>query len=79
MIPKVQVYSCILIVRISSIMHIMNNIRDLCNGLDNFLFVWFFFKYLFMWLYWDLVAACRVFNLCCSMQSLSCNMWDLVP
>ena len=55
MIPKVQVYSCILIARISSIRHIMNNIRDLCNGLDNFFLI---FIYL------------AVLGLSCSLQGL---------
>ena len=30
----------------------------------------FFYIYLFTWLHWVLVAACRIF---------SCGMWDLVP
>ena len=33
--------------------------------------------YLFIWLLRVLVAACRLFS--CSMQTLSCSMWDLVP
>ena len=46
----------------------------------------FFFKYLFVWLFWVLVVARRTFDLhcgmqtfACSMQTLSCGMWDLVP
>ena len=41
-----------------------------------------FFKYLFLkfyifvWLHLVLVVACQVFS--CSMQTPSCNMWDLV-
>ena len=30
-----------------------------------------------MWLHQVLVVACRIFT--CSMQTLSCSMWDLVP
>ena len=33
----------------------------------------------FFLLYWVLVVASRIFNPCCSMQTLSCGMWDLVP
>ena len=33
--------------------------------------------YSFTWLYWVLVAACRIFS--CSMLTLSWGMWDLVP
>ena len=33
--------------------------------------------YLFTWLNWVLVTACRIFS--CSMRTLNCNMWDLVP
>ena len=29
----------------------------------------------FVWLHWVLVAACGIL----SMQTLSCDMWDLVP
>ena len=29
-----------------------------------------FYFYLFIWLHWVLVAAGRIFNLCCSMQTL---------
>ena len=36
-----------------------------------------FKKYLFIWLCWVLVAAYGTFS--CSMQTLSCGMWDLVP
>ena len=35
-----------------------------------------FFKYLFIWLYQVLFAACRIFS--CNMQTLSCGMWDLL-
>ena len=35
------------------------------------------FVYLFIWLCCVLVVACKTF--CCTMQSLSCSMWDLVP
>ena len=38
-----------------------------------------FLKNLFIWLYWVLVAAHGLFNVCCSMQDYSCSMWDLVP
>ena len=34
------------------------------------------FNYLF-WLHQVFIAACRIFS--CSMQTLSCGMWDLVP
>ena len=34
------------------------------------------FKYLFIWLYQVLVAACRIFS--CNMRTLSCGMWDLL-
>ena len=53
---------------------------------DSFYFLKIFFHLLFIWLLWVLigahvssisVAACRIFT--CSMQSLSCSMWDLVP
>ena len=36
-----------------------------------------FFFLLFIWLRKVLVAACRIFS--CSMWTLSCGMWDLVP
>ena len=36
-------------------------------------------KKLFIWLHQVLVVACRIFDLCCSMQDHSCGMWDLVP
>ena len=36
-----------------------------------------FKKYLFIWLQQVLIAACRIFS--CGMQTLSCDMWDLVP
>ena len=35
--------------------------------------------YLFIWLNQVLIAARGIFNLRCSMQTLSCGMWDLVP
>ena len=45
--------------------------------------VWFsvhnFFKYFFIWLHWFLVVAHGLFNLCCSMQTLSFSMQNLVP
>ena len=37
----------------------------------------FFFEYLFIWLCWILVATHGIFS--CSMRTLSCGMWDLVP
>ena len=46
------------------------------------------FQYLFIWLYWVLVVACRTFDLYCGMRDLffsscgvkilSCSLWDLV-
>ena len=36
-----------------------------------------FKKYLFIWLRWVLVAAYGTFS--CSLQTLSCGMWDLAP
>ena len=33
---------------------------------------------IFIWLHWVLVAASRIFDLCYSMWTLSCGMWDLV-
>ena len=33
--------------------------------------------YLFLWLCWVLVVACKIFS--CGMWTLSCGMWDLVP
>ena len=30
----------------------------------------FFFKHLFLWLHWILVAVCRIFDLCCGMRDL---------
>ena len=35
------------------------------------------FIYLFIWLCWVLVAACRIFR--CGMQTLSCSTWALAP
>ena len=35
--------------------------------------------YLFIWLHQVLVAACRVFDLRCGLQTLRCGTWDLVP
>ena len=32
---------------------------------------------IFIWLHWILVAVCGIFS--CSMQTLSCKIWDLVP
>ena len=34
-------------------------------------------KYLFIWLHSILVAAHGIFR--CSMRTLSCGLWDLVP
>ena len=41
---------------------------------------------MFIWLLWVLVAARRIFSLCCDewelivdIGTLSCGMWDLVP
>ena len=36
-------------------------------------------KYLFTWLCWVLVVTCRILRPCCSVQDISCGMWDLVP
>ena len=36
--------------------------------------VWMFLLYLFIWLCWVLVAAHKIFYLCCSFQDLSCGM-----
>ena len=33
--------------------------------------------YIFIWLWWVLVVAHGIFN--CSIQTLSCGMWNLVP
>ena len=46
-----------------------------------YIFVWCNWKWYFFFflLYWVLVVASRIFNPCCSMQTLSCGMWDLVP
>ena len=33
--------------------------------------------YIIPWLHWILVAACRIFS--CSIWTLSCGVWDLVP
>ena len=44
--------------------------------------IWLFKKTYFLfviWLHQVLVAACRIFDLHCGMQILSCGMWDLVP
>ena len=43
------------------------------------LFFFFLFKdiYLFIWLRWVLVAACRIFS--CGMRTLTCCVWNLVP
>ena len=30
----------------------------------------FFFKHLFIWLHWVLVAACRIFDLFCGMRDI---------
>ena len=41
-----------------------------------------FFKYFILpliWLHRVLVEARKIFSLCCSMQTLSCSIWDLVP
>lgn len=32
-----------------------------------------------IWLFWVLVAACKIFTLCYSRHALSCGMRDLVP
>ena len=42
-----------------------------------FLFSVVFYSYLFIWLHWLVVAACGIF--CCSMWTLRCRPWDLVP
>ena len=44
--------------------------------------IWLFLKSYFLFLIWlhqVSVAACRIFNLRCGMQILSCGVWDLVP
>ena len=38
----------------------------------------FYFKYLFTWLCWVVVAAHQIFHLHHSTWTLSCSMWDLV-
>lgn len=44
-----------------------------------------FFKFylfpllIFIWLYRVLVMACRIFDFICSMRTLGCGMWDLIP
>ena len=35
--------------------------------------------YLLIWLCRVLAATHGIVDLCCSMQSLSCTLWDLVP
>ena len=40
---------------------------------SSFFFLFFLNKYLFIWLHWVLIAACRIFS--CRMR----DMWDLVP
>ena len=40
--------------------------------------MYLFFKK-FIWLHWILVETLRILNLCCSMWTLSCGMWDLIP
>ena len=44
-----------------------------CAFLPHFFFLFFLNKYLFIWLHWVLIAACRIFS--CRMR----DMWDLVP
>jgi len=39
--------------------------------------IFIYLVYLFMWLHQVLVVACGIFT--CSVQTLSCGMWDLVP
>ena len=47
----------------------------------SYLFVWFwgFFKYLFIWLSWVLVAVHRILDHCCGMLHLNCSIGNLVP
>ena len=46
-----------------------------------FIFFWLLLLniYFFIWLWWVLVAACGIINLCCSVRTLCCGMWNLVP
>ena len=46
---------------------------------SSFLFCFLKNTYLFIWLHQVLVAACRVFDLRCGLQTLRCGTWDLVP
>ena len=38
-----------------------------------------FFLRSFIWLYWILVVAHKIFDLCYSLEDFSCGMWVLVP
>ena len=50
------------------------------NSVDDFpLFIKIYLLILLIWLYWVLVVALGIFDLCCGIQTLSCGMWDLVP
>ena len=40
-------------------------------------FIIFKKNYLFIWLYWVLVGARRIFSLSCNRQDFSCSMWTL--
>ena len=51
-------------------------ITEECAGGD-FIYLFIFSIYLCTWLCQVLVTACGIFS--CSMQTLSCGVWDLVP
>ena len=50
-------------------------ITEECAG--DFIYLFIFSIYLCTWLCQVLVTACGIFS--CSMQTLSCGVWDLVP
>ena len=48
------------------------------DSFNRYIFLNFYF-YLFIWIYQILVAAFGIFDLHCSMTTLSCSILDLVP
>ena len=50
---------------------------DVLKMVNHLPFILFKTIYLLIWLHWVSVAARGIFS--CSMRTLSCGMWDVVP
>ena len=65
---------------------VLFNLYNKCVDNTVYCFMVFFFFKILIWLHWVLGAAHRIFTLhsacrifSCGLQTLSCNMWYLVP